>query len=119
QYLDWRTSKVSANREVALFSHLWNWARSKGITDLPNPCGGIRRNKERGRDVYIDDTTYRAVYQAADQTLRDAMDLAYLTGQRVSDVVNMDERHIVNGALEICQAKTGVKLAIAITGELA
>ncbi|MCO5545233.1 phage-related integrase, partial [Xylella fastidiosa] len=88
QYLDWRTSKVSANREVALFSHLWNWARSKGITDLPNPCGGIRRNKERGRDVYIDDTTYRAVYQAADQTLRDAMDLAYLTGQRVSDVVS-------------------------------
>ncbi|ARO68740.1 integrase [Xylella fastidiosa subsp. pauca] len=119
QYLDWRHFKVSANREVALFSHLWNWARSKGITDLPNPCAGIRRNKESGRDVYIDDTTYHAVYQAADQTLRDAMDLAYLTGQRVSDVLSMDERHIVNGALEICQAKTGVKLAIAITGELA
>ncbi|KFA40018.1 integrase family protein [Xylella fastidiosa] len=119
QYLDWRTSKVIANREVSVFSHLWNWARSKGITDLPNPCGGIRRNKATGRNVYIEDTTYRAVYQAADQTLRDAMDLAYLTGQRVSDVVSMDERHIVNGALEICQAKTGAKLAITVTGELA
>ncbi len=80
QYLDWRTSRVSANREVALFSQLWNWARGKGITDLPNPCGGIRRHKERGRDVYVDDTTYRAVYNAADQSLRGAMDLAYLTG---------------------------------------
>lgn len=27
KYLDWRASKVIANREVALFSHLWNWAR--------------------------------------------------------------------------------------------
>ncbi|WP_369210733.1 tyrosine-type recombinase/integrase [Xylella fastidiosa] len=119
KYLDWRPFKVSANREISVFSHLWNWARSKGLTDLANPCAGIRRNKESGRDVYIDDTTYHAVYQAADQTLRDAMDLAYLTGQRVSDVLSMDERHIVNGALEICQAKTGAKLAIAITGELA
>ncbi len=119
KYLDWRPFKVSANREISVFSHIWNWARSKGITDLANPCAGIRRNKESGRDVYIDDATYRAVYQAADQTLRDAMDLAYLTGQRVSDVLSMDERHIVNGALEICQAKTGAKLAIAITGELA
>ncbi|OCA57918.1 integrase [Xylella fastidiosa subsp. pauca 11399] len=119
KYLDWRTSKVSANREISVFSHLWNWARSKGLTDLANPCAGIRRNKESGRDVYIDDATYRAVYQAADQTLRDAMDLAYLTGQRVADVIAMDERHIVNGALEICQAKTGAKLAITITGELA
>ncbi|HHW4681632.1 MAG TPA: tyrosine-type recombinase/integrase, partial [Xylella sp.] len=119
QYLDWRTSKVSANREVALFSHLWNWARGKGITDLPNPCGGIRRHKERGRDVYVDDMTYRAVYSAADQTLKDAMDLAYLTGQRVADVIAMDERHIINGALVICQGKTGAKVAIAISGELA
>ncbi|HHW4680707.1 MAG TPA: tyrosine-type recombinase/integrase [Xylella taiwanensis] len=119
QYLDWRTSRVSANREVSVFSHLWNWARSKGITDLPNPCGGIRRHKERGRDVYVDDTTYRAVYSAADQTLKDAMDLAYLTGQRVADVVAMDERQIMDGALVIRQGKTGAKVAIAISGELA
>lgn len=37
QYLDWRPSKVIANREVSLFSHIWNWARGKGVTDLPNP----------------------------------------------------------------------------------
>ncbi|MRT95158.1 integrase, partial [Xylella fastidiosa subsp. multiplex] len=44
---------------------------------------------------------------------------ADLTGQRGRDVVNMDEGHIVNGAWEICEGKTGVKLAIGITGELA
>ncbi len=95
KYLDWRKSKVIANREVSLLSHIWNWARGKGITDLPNPCEGIRRNKEKGRDVYVEDATYQAVYAHADQTLRDAMDLAYLTGQRVADVWSMDERQLV------------------------
>nr|WP_229690102.1 integrase [Xanthomonas oryzae] len=80
KYLDWRSSKVIANREVALFSHLWNWARGKELTDLSTPCEGIRRNKETSRDLYVDDTTFRAVYERGDQTLRDALDLAYLTG---------------------------------------
>ncbi|NJB80345.1 integrase [Xanthomonas sp. 3376] len=119
KYLDWRTSKVIANREVALFSHLWNWARGKGLTDLSNPCEGIRRNKEAGRDVYVDDATFRAVYAGADQTLRDAMDLAYLTGQRVGDVWSMDERQLSDGALVVRQAKTGAKLTMTVTGELA
>jgi integrase len=118
QYLDWRTAKVMANREVSLFSHLWNWARGKGITDLPNPCEGIRRNKEKGRDVYVEDETYQAVYAHADQTLRDAMDLAYLTGQRVADVWNMDERQLVGGSLLIRQAKTREKQEMGVTGEL-
>lgn len=119
KYLDWRTSKVIANREVALLSHLWNWSRGKGLTDLSNPCEGIRRNKETGRDVYVDDATFRAVYAGADQTLRDAMDLAYLTGQRVGDVWSMDERQLSDGALVVRQAKTGAKLTMTVTGELA
>ncbi len=107
-----------ANREVALLSSLWNWARERGITDLPNPCEGVKRNRESGRDVYVDDATFRAVYTSGDQTLRDAMDLAYLTGQRVGDVWAMDERQIVDGAIAIRQGKTGHKLVIAVTGEL-
>lgn len=119
QYLDWRSAKVMANREVSLFSHMWNWARGKGITDLPNPCEGIRRNKEKGRDVYVEDETYQAVYAHADQTLRDAMDLAYLTGQRVADVWSMDERQRTGDVLAIRQSKTEAKQEMGITGELA
>jgi len=32
QYLDKRSAPVSANREIALFSHIWNWARSQDYT---------------------------------------------------------------------------------------
>ncbi|QBG86152.1 integrase [Xanthomonas oryzae] len=47
------------------------------------------------------------------------MDLAYLTGQRVGDVWSMDERQLGAGELVVRQAKTGTKLTMAVTGELA
>ena len=111
---------VRANREVALFSHIFNYARDSGLTRAPNPCAGVRRNEEEGRDVYVEDDVFAAVYKNADQPLRDAMDLAYLTGQRPADTLRFDERHINGSAeLEIQQGKTKKKLRIAVVGELA
>ncbi len=50
QYLTWRRSApVCANREKALLSAIWNYARDKGYTPLANPCSGIKGNKEAGR----------------------------------------------------------------------
>lgn len=122
QYMDWRgqTAKVRANREKALFSHIWNCARNWGYTDLPNPCAGIEGFTEKGRkDIYIEETMFAAVYAAASQTLRDAMDLAYLTGQRPADVLKMNETDIRDDVLHIAQRKTGQKLRISVEGELA
>ena len=64
-YLDWRSpkAKVRANRVKALLSHIWNWARSKGYTKLANPCAGIKGNKETGRDVYVEDDAFNAVWK--------------------------------------------------------
>ncbi|MDC8446473.1 MAG: integrase [Nitrosomonas sp.] len=119
QYLDQRQAKTRANREKALFSHIWNKAREWGYTNLPNPCAGIKGHKEKGRkEIYIEDETYRAVYQTASTPLRDAMDLAYLTGQRPSDVLKMMETDITDGALNIKQNKTSKKLRISIEGQL-
>lgn len=118
-YLDWRPSKVIANREVSLFSHIWNWTRGKGVTDLPNPCEGIRRNKQAGRGVHVEDETFQALYRHADAALRDAMDLACLTGQRVGDVWSMDAWHVTPRGLVIQQAKTENKVTMEVTSELA
>ena len=78
---------MRANREKALFSHIFNKAREWGYTAAPNPCAGVKGFTERGRDAYIEDVTYKAVWDAADWPTRDAMDLAYLTGQRPADVL--------------------------------
>ena len=42
---------------------------------------------------------YNAVYQVASRPLRDAMDMAYLTGQRPADVLRMSETDIDNGII--------------------
>jgi integrase len=120
QYLDWRRkAPVRANREKALLSHIWNFARDKGYTALPNPCAGIKGFRETGRDVYIEEADYRAIWNKADVVLRDAMDLAYLTGQRPADVLRMAATDVRDGALQVKQGKTGAKLRIEVGGELA
>lgn len=119
-YLDRRakTAPVRANREIAWFSVIWNWARERGITDVPNPTAGVRRNKETGRTHYVTDEELDAIKAEACQPLKDAIDLAYLTGQRPADVLKLNETDIRDGALELRQNKTGMPLRIALTGEL-
>lgn len=120
QYLRWRKSApVRANREKALLSAIWNFAREVGYTALANPCAGVKGHKESGRDVYIEDSVYQAVHDKADMGLKDAMDLAYLTGQRIADVLKFDERDIRDGHLLVTQNKTGAKRRIHIAGQLA
>lgn len=83
QHLTWRkAAPVRANREKALLSEIWNYARDKGYTSLANPCAGIKGNRDSGRDTYVEDELFKRVHDKADAGLQDAMDLAYLTGQR-------------------------------------
>jgi integrase len=121
QYMKLRgkLAPVRANRERALISTIWNFARGAGITDLPNPCAGVKGFTEEGRDVYIEDAVFEAVWKAADVPLRDALDLAYLTGQRPADVLKMKETDIKDGTLWIDQGKTKKKLRMGISGQLA
>lgn len=120
QYLDIRggTAKIRANREKALLSHICNKAREWGYTNAPNPCAGVKGFRESGRDIYVTDEAFQAVYAVAHSTLQDAMDVAYLTGQRPADVLKMKRADIWGDHLHIVQNKTGKHLRIAIEGEL-
>jgi integrase len=113
-----RSAPVAANRELALFSHIFNFARECGYTSKENPVSGVRKNKENPRDYYADDVVWRAVYSCACQELKDAMDLAYLTGQRPSEVTAMRWSDIQDGALLVRPGKTrnssGKKLRIVV-----
>ncbi len=111
--------KTTANRCKRLFSTMWNHARGWGYTDLPNPCEGIKGHSLEKRTVYITDTLFATVYVHGSTALRDAMDLAYLTGQRPGDALNMTEHDIIDGHLIVTQAKTKQPLRITISGKLA
>lgn len=119
QYMRWRKSApIRSTREKALLSHIWNWARGQGYTNNPNPCAGIEGHTA-GRKVYVEDAEYLAIMAKADDVLRDAMELAYLTGQRPADVLKMTVADIHDGAIHVRQNKTDAFEEIEVTGELA
>lgn len=62
---------------------------------------------------------FQRVWKFADQPTRDAMDLAYLTGQRPADTLKLAESDIRGGELWVVQGKRGKKLRITVSGELA
>ena len=98
---------------------MWNHARGWGYTDLPNPCEGVKVHSLAKRTVYITDDVFSAVFAHASAPLRDAMELAYLTGQRPADALEMTEHDIMEGHLIVTQEKTKQPLRIIISGKLA
>jgi integrase len=120
KFLDGHADKpTTANRCKRVFSVMWNKARGWGYTDLPNPCEGIKGHTLGKRTVYITDEVFALVYAHASDVLRDAMDLAYLTGQRPADALSMTEHDIIDGHLIVTQEKTKQPLRIQIVGKLA
>lgn len=119
-YMDRRglKAKTRANREKALLSHVYNMARAWGYTDAPNPCAGIKGFPEPGRDKYVEQAEFLAVYAEACIPVRNAMDLAYLTGQRPADVLKATVMDVQDGCLRVTQGKTGAKIRIALEGRL-
>lgn len=121
EYIKWRSQSAPtrANREIALFSHIFNRAREWGYTSNANPCLGVRKNKENGRDVYVSDELFWRVYDRAAEHIKHIMLVAYFTGQRVSDNLGITLDDIHEGAIWFEQNKTGTRLRIELSGELA
>ena len=118
KYLDERKEKVAGNREKAVLSTVFNHAREWGYTKAANPCAGVKGNTETGRLRYIEDQELLAVLDHACRPLRDAMEIAYYTGQRPSDVLKLKRTDIREGTLFFRQKKTGTALRFAIDGPL-
>lgn len=114
-YSDARRAPVRANREIALLSHVFNMSREWGITNAENPCKGVRKNKEKPRDYYAEEDVWNAVYAVGAPELQDAMNLAYLTGQRPADVLAMAKRQLRNDELHVRQGKTKHVLRIRLS----
>jgi hypothetical protein len=80
----------TANREMAAFQVMWNWARIEGFHKVPWPAHGMSKskwkNKEAPRRYVVTNEVFEAIYGEAEPMLRDAMDLASATGMRLTDV---------------------------------
>lgn len=121
QYIQQRgqNSKVQANREKAVLSAMFNFARRVGIVDCANPCSGIRGHSEKGRTCYVTDVEFKKVHDLADWWIQDVLDLALLTGQRPADVLKIELADVDKESIHVLQNKTGAKLRVALVGDLA
>lgn len=120
KYLEKRSAKTRANRELAVLSIIWNHARLWGMTRLHWPAAGLERsrwkNKEHAREIEIDDVEFEAIYRHADQTLRDAMDLITATGMRVKDACAAPLGS--DAILRFTASKTGKRGAFGLAGSV-
>jgi integrase len=73
----------------------------------------------KARDRYLEDSEYIAIREKAPEWLRIAMDLAYVTAARRSDVLAVQWSHCTPEGLAMRQQKTAQRIAFTITAELA
>ena len=109
-YLDARgkTAKTRANREVALLGHVFKYAIRWGVRE-DNPCLRVEKHSEKGRDRYVEDWEYRAVYDMAPPLVRAAMEISTITGMRQGDVLALQLGDLKPEGVLITQNKTGKK----------
>lgn len=94
-----------ANRVVSFLRQVFAHALEWGEVDS-NPCIGIRRHSERKRSRYITDEEYDAIYVHAPERLQAIMDLLYLTGQRVNDVLSLKREQVSAAGIVFQPSKT-------------
>ncbi|WP_340676161.1 tyrosine-type recombinase/integrase [Paraperlucidibaca sp.] len=84
-----------------------------------NPCIGVRRHQEAKRSRYMTDEEFVAIRtSAAHKAIPTVMDLCYLTGQRIGDVLAIKNTDISETGIQFIQQKTGTKLTVSMTSAL-
>lgn len=116
QYLD-RYAGVSANREVALLSHVYTKAIRWGLVEV-NPCKGVQRNKEKPRTRYVTDEEFLIRLEEVPPKIQELMWALLITGQRLSDVLKITDKDITDAGVYVEQGKTGRRLLLRWTDAL-
>ncbi|MDU9415523.1 tyrosine-type recombinase/integrase [Pseudomonas sp. zfem005] len=105
------------NRILSVARIVFSYALEWGEVDS-NPCVGVRRHEEARRDRYITDAEFSAILAACSPYVRNILEMAYLTGQRISDVISIHLSDISEEGVAFVQQKTGAKLVVAMTHDL-
>lgn len=109
-----------ANRMLTVLRQTYQWALDREIVQnlKHNPTLSVKRLPQAPRDRLVTQEEYQRIYSAAQPWLQIIMDLCYLTGQRIGDVLKIEYGHLLDEGIFIEQQKTGKKLIVAWTPEL-
>ena len=108
--LDMADTPNMANRTLTVLRIVFRQAVDWQLISQ-NPCT-VKPYKERKRDRYITDAEFQAIHEQAAPRLQAIMDVLYLTGQRVTDVLNLRRSDLTAEGIQFKQRKTDARLLV-------
>lgn len=113
---------ITANRVKALVSSIFGWAISAGLWET-NPALGIKLNREKSRDRFIQGDELPRFFQALadeeNETMRDYFLLSLLTGARRANVLAMrwGDVNLDRAEWRIKETKNGTPQTVTLSPE--
>ncbi|MEN3113105.1 tyrosine-type recombinase/integrase [Uliginosibacterium paludis] len=118
EFLDHHKKKPSmANLLHSFLKGMFQRAVRWGIVEA-NPVRDIQQFATKRRDRYITADEYQKILAKAPETLQCLMEIAYITGQRIGDVMNIRYSDITEAGLFVRQQKTKARVMITMTPDL-
>lgn len=111
QYLDtYRDAKgelapVAANRHVQYLKAAWNWSRARHRDVPPNPCLGVKLNRETPRSRLVTPDEYALALSLATGYLPIMMEIAYLCRARVGEIRELRRSDVLEDGLRLVRSK--------------
>ncbi len=99
------------NRTVSLLRTLFSYWIEDQKADS-NPCVGVRRHAEAKRTRLVSMQEWWAIHEQAGARLRVIMKLAFLSGQRIGDVLAIRRNQMTDDGIRFKQQKTGAQLMV-------
>lgn len=101
----------TGNQCIAVLREVFNFALEQQIVDT-NPVVGINRHKEHKRSRLLLPAEFALIRGAGSPRLQAVMDVLYLSGQRVGDVLAIRPEDMAEEGLAVAQEKTGARLVV-------
>jgi integrase len=109
--------QISFNLCLTVLRQVMEYAVDEELIEF-NPCIGTKPYRIEKRKRLISWQEYERIYAQASPQLQVIMDLLYLTGQRVMDVLSIKHSDLKEEGIYFEQDKTEARLTVAWTSEL-
>jgi integrase len=106
-----------ANRVLTVLRLIFAYAVEQQLVEW-NPCIGIKRHEEAKRTRLLTYDEIDAIKAKSPPRLRCMIDLLYLTGQRVGDILKLPRSALTDTGIAFKQQKTDTRLVVEWTPEL-
>lgn len=113
----YRDQPARGNHMLTVLKLTFQWALDRGRVEA-NPCVSVKRFAAKSRERLITPNEYTAIYKQCAPWLQCVMDICYLTGQRIGDVLSLESSQLTDTGIYFRQQKTGKQLVVAWIPEL-